>query len=672
MIEPPENRRPPMTPELALRVAVAGTFALAIFAIIFFRLWFLQVLSGDQYLKAATVNRVRDIAVAAPRGEILDRSGAVLVSSTKALVVQISAPDLPKSAGGQRVVFRRLAHVLKIPTTPVRCKVAGVGTYRLPPIPCDVKQQLAILPYADVTIKQVNKYVQYYLAERQAQFRGVQVSQVYIPSYPQGTLAAQMLGTVGRITAQEVKDKSYRGVSPNSVIGQSGLEGWYDRYLRGTDGAEQVQVDALGQPTHTLATTDPVAGHNLALSIDGGLQRAGQQALATSIASNPGATAGSFVAMNPDNGEIYAMGSYPSFNPTVFTKALSEATYKNLTNPNKGDPLLNRAIQSAGPTGSTFKPITATAALQSGAWTTSDIYDDGGSFCFPGTTDCLHNAGHAVDGSLDLVNALRVSSDDFFYNLGYRTNGDPATHPGGGPLDQWAHMFGIGRKTGVDLPGELSGTLPSPRWRAHQDQLELQCEHGTGPFKGHGKHASCGIADGRPWSVGDNVNLAVGQGDVQVTPLQLAVVYGALANGGTVVRPHLGLDIQTSDGTVLQNINPPPARHIDINPFYLATIRQGLRDAASQPGGTSYDVMGNFPEQVYGKTGTAQYTNQNDYSWYACFVPRTATTKPIVVVVHVERGGFGDIAAAPVARQILSQWFFGKPGAYTAGSSATL
>ena len=672
MIKPPEDRRPPMTPELALRVAVAGTFALAVFAIIFFRLWFLQVLSGDEYLKAATVNRVRDVAVAAPRGEILDRNGTVLVSSTKALVVQISAPDLPKSAGGQRVVFRRLAQVLRISTRPVRCKVAGVGTYRLAPIPCDVKQQLAILPYADVNIKQVNKYVQYYLAERQSQFRGVQVSQVYIPSYPQGSLAAQMLGTVGRITAQEVKAKAYRGVSPNSVIGQSGLEASYDRYLRGTDGAEQVQVDALGQPTRTLATTNPIPGHNLALSIDAGLQRVGQQALATSIASNAGATGGAFVAMNPDNGEIYAMGSYPTFNPTVFTKALSEATYKNLTNPNKGDPLLNRAVQSAGPTGSTFKPITATAALESGNWTTSDIYDDTGSFCFPGTTDCLHNAGHAVDGSLDLVNALRVSSDVFFYNLGYRTNGDPVTHPGGGPLDQWARQFGIGRKTGVDLPGELSGTLPSPRWRAHQDQLELQCEHGTGPFKGHGKRASCGIADGRPWSVGDNVNLAVGQGDVQVTPTQLAVAYAALANGGTIVRPHLGLDIQTSDGTVLQNINPPAARHIPINPFYLATIRQGLRDAASQPGGTSYDVMGNFPEQVYGKTGTAQYTNQPDYSWYACFVPRTATTKPIVVVVHVERGGFGDIAAAPVAREILSQWFFGKPGVYKAGSSATL
>jgi penicillin-binding protein 2 len=172
--------------------------------------------------------------------------------------------------------------------------------------------------------------------------------------------------------------------------------------------------------------------------------------------------------------------------------------------------------------------------------------------------------------------------------------------------------------------------------------------------------------------VGDNENLAVGQGDVQATPLQLAVAYSALENNGKIVTPHLGLNVQTADGTVLQQIDPPPARHIEINSLYRDTILQGLRDAASQAGGTSADVMGTFPEQVYGKTGTAQYTKQPDYAWYACFVPSWATNKPIMVVVHVERGGFGDVAAAPVARQILSQWFFGKPGAFKAGASATL
>jgi penicillin-binding protein 2 len=695
MIQPPEDRRPPLTPQLALRVAVVGSLALAMFAIIFFRLWFLQVLSGDQYLRAATVNRVRDIDVAAPRGEILDRSGSVLVSSTKALAVQISPPDLPQSPAAQRALYRRLAKVLGMSTRRVGCKIETVKVttvkgvvhsrlvishLRMARIPCDVQQQLALLPYANVTIKSdVSKDIQYYLAERQEQFPAVTVAEIYLPGYPMGTLAAQLLGTVGPINSTEIKERAYRGVPKTAIIGQSGLEGNYDNFLRGTDGYDQVQVNAFNQPTGDLHEKAPIPGHNLALSLDANLQRVGEQALATSIASSPGATGGAFVAMNPQNGEVYAMGSNPTFNPSVFTKPLSYAAYNNLTNQASGDPLLNRATQSAGPTGSTFKPITATAALESGAWSVGDTYDDTGSFCFPNTTDCLHNAGHAVDGSLDIVNALRVSSDDFFYNLGAKTNADPVAHPNGGPLQDWARAYGIGQPTGIDLGGELSGTLPTPAWRANRDKLELECEQATGPYKGHPRHPAsaggCGIADGNPWTIGDNVNLAVGQGDVQVTPMQLAVVYAALANGGTIVRPHLGLDVQDADGTVLQNISPPPSRHIAINPLYLETIRQGLRDAASQQGGTSADVFGNFPEQVYGKTGTAQYVAngvEQDYAWYACFVPATATTKPIVVVVHVERGGFGDVAAAPVARQILSQWFFGKPGTYKSGSSATL
>ena len=212
--------------------------------------------------------------------------------------------------------------------------------------------------------------------------------------------------------------------------------------------------------------------------------------------------------------------------------------------------------------------------------------------------------------------------------------------------------------------------------------METECESATGPFKGKPKHPAadggCGITvvPEEPWTIGDNVNMAVGQGDVQVTPLQLAVAYSALANGGLIEHPHIGLDIQSANGTVVQKLPTPPARNIHINPAYLATIQQGLRAAASQPGGTSDDVFGNFPESVYGKTGTAQYFNsqdvETDYSWYACFVPASATSKPIVVVVWVEKGGFGDIAAAPVAREMLSQWFFGKRGPYVRGSSPTL
>jgi penicillin-binding protein 2 len=582
-----------------------------------------------------------------------------------------------------QIVYNRLAHVLGMSPRRVRCKIASPppNVLHVSRVACSVAQQIALLPYADATIRSgnvVSKYVQYYLAERQDLFPGVLVQRVYITHYPRKTLAAQVLGTVGPINSAEIHLRAYKGVSPNSIIGQSGLEAQYDNFLRGKDGAQRVQVNSLGQPTGDLATTSPVPGHNLKLSLNARVQQVGQAALQQSISANVGAGGGgAFVAMNPETGSVYAMGSLPTYDPSVFTGNLSQSTYSRLTNPNGGDPLLNRATQSAGPTGSTFKPITATAALESGAWSPGETYDDTGQFCV--SAQCRHNSGNASYGVVNLVTALQYSSDDFFYNLGALTNpANPIAHPGGGVLDQWARAYGIGRRTGIDLgaSGEVPGTLPTPRWREQRNHLEAECDAATGPFKGKPRHSpgGCGIADGtnRPWSVGDNISLAVGQGDVQVTPLQLATAYSAIANGGTIVRPHIGQDIQDENGTVLQTINPRPARHLPVNPIYLEEIRAGLRAAASQPGGTSAPVFSNFPEQVYGKTGTAQYNGQPDYSWYACFVPATATSKPITVVVTVEKGGFGAVAAAPVAREILSQWFFGKPGPYQAGSSTTL
>ena len=380
--------------------------------------------------------------------------------------------------------------------------------------------------------------------------------------------------------------------------------------------------------------------------------------------------------MNPQNGEILAIGSAPTYNPTIFTQPISEAGYQALTSSASNHPLMNRAIDSPGPTGSTFTPITALAALQSGAWLPDETFDDTGRFCI--NAACLHNAGAAVYGVLDLAGALRVSSNVFFDNLGAKLNADPVSHPGGGALQQWARALGVGQPTGIDLPSEDTGTLPTPAWRAEQNALEQQCENATGPYKGKPKHPAssggCGIAVLPPetWTAGDNVNLAVGQGDVQLTPLQLAVAYAALANGGTIVAPHLGLDIQSPTGTVLKTIDPSPVRHLDINPSALDAIRAGLRAAASRPGGTSDDVMGAFPEQVYGETGSAQYSDQENDAWYAGYVPASATRTPIVVIVTVEQGGFGDHAAAPVARQILSQWFFGQPGPWQPGSSRTL
>jgi penicillin-binding protein 2 len=700
MAPTPEDRRPPLTPQLALRVALIGSFALAMFAIIFFRLWFLQVLSGEKYVAQAATNRLRYIDIPAPRGEILDQSGNVLVNSKQATGVELSPEQLPvplqacdattQYVGGQWTkacnvahpavrdaqLYDRLAMVLGKSTKPTKCKVDyPYGVIRVSPIACAAAQGYAALPYANVTVgTDVAPDVLYYLEERQDEFPGVQIQPVWERTYPLHDVAAQLFGTIGPLSCLaiqlhekpnasncELKDPHFKGLPASSIVGQSGLEWYYNQYLQGTDGKNKVQVNAEGQAAGSVGEIKPIPGHNLRLSLDINLQKVGETALSQSIGENAG-NGGAFVAMNPDNGEIYAMGSNPSFDPNIFTKPVSSSVYSQLNNPASNYPLINRAIQSAGPTGSTFKPITATAAMESGVWTPESVFDDTGQFCIDG--QCRHNAGGAVDGVLDLESAIKVSSDDFFYNLGALTNANPVTHPNGGALQHWAHEFGIGRPTGIDLGGELAGNLPTPRWRSEIDAEEAACEK---------KHhvPSCGIADGRPWSIGDNINLAVGQGDVQVTPLQLAVAYSAIANGGNIVRPHIGLDIEDG-GQILQRINPPIQRHLNINPLYLETIRAGLRAAASQPGGTSADVMGNFPEQVYGKTGTAQYNGQNDYSWYSCFVPASATSKPIEVVVWVERGGFGAVAAAPVAREILSQWFFGTPGKYIAGSSQTL
>jgi penicillin-binding protein 2 len=336
--------------------------------------------------------------------------------------------------------------------------------------------------------------------------------------------------------------------------------------------------------------------------------------------------------------------------------------------------------------------------MQSGIWSPTDTYTDDGQFCPSGNgiSPCFHNAEHAVGGTLDLASAIKISDDVFFYHLGDLLNVDD---PQGGALQKWAKLFGIGQNPHVDLPGvdgAYDGTLPTPALFDERSHEEEECETATGAYRytnaqgqvsatrksGYRRSPKypngCGIGHaGVPWTVGDNINTAVGQGDVQVSPLQLALVYSAIENGGTIVRPHVGDDIQDADGTVLQKLSFSAQRHLDINPTYLQAIQAGLHEAAQGGGsdgsaGTSQTVMQNFGMPVYGKTGTATtFENgvETDSSWYATYIPSSATSKPIAVVVWVEGGGYGAVAAAPVARQIMSQWFYGKPGPYVAGDS---
>ncbi|MBS1870417.1 MAG: penicillin-binding protein 2 [Actinobacteria bacterium] len=675
-LTPPDDRRAPITPQLALRVAILGGIALALFAIVFFRLWFLQVLSGDQYLAQASTNRVRDVVVQAPRGEMIDRHGTPLVENRRAVAVVVSPPKLPQAPAARRRELTTLSGVLGMSPRPRRCRV-GTEVVRVMELDCLVRRGVWNLPYADVTVKiDLARDVGFVLAERAQQFPGVSIEPVFLRSYPYKTVGAQLFGTVGQVGGGQLKQQHFRGVRGGTIVGQSGLEYTYDRYLRGRDGATRVQVDALGEAKGYLRSRAPAQGANLRLSLDLGLQTAGQAALAKGIElangnGNP-SQGGAFVALDPRNGEVLAMGSAPSYDANLFARPLSQHAYDVNFGDGTNHPLINRAISAAYPVGSTFKIVTATAALVAGIITPGTVYDDTGTFREGALV--RRNAGGVSYGPVSLRQALQVSVDTFFYDLGARLNADPTTHPNGGALQDWARRYGFGNPTGIDLGGEVGGIIPTPRWRDSRNRLQARCVRAFQKRPRAARRAypsGCVFADGtnRSWSEGDNTSLAVGQGDFLATPLQLAVAYAAIENGGTVVRPHVGLQITDPAGRVLQQIAPRPARRVAIPDTDLQAIRDGLHAAAQESGGTSFDVMGTFPKPVYGKTGTAQFTGRADQSWYVAYVPDPV--RPIVVACTVESGGFGAEAAAPAVRLILSQWF-GVRKQVIAGSSHTL
>jgi penicillin-binding protein 2 len=608
----PEDRNPRINNRMALRIAVVGGVAVVLFAVVFFRLWYLQVLSGDKYLAEANNNRTREIRVSAPRGEILDRNGVPLVENRTSLALQISPRKLSVDPAERHAELARLGSLARMAPRQVRRTM---------------RQALRLDPSAPVTLRRdVGFHLVYYLQENAKRFPGVQVQRVFVRRYPQGDLAAHLFGNVGEIDAKELKESRYRGVEPGDEIGKAGVEYSYDRFLRGTAGATRIQVNALGQPTPggRLVSKQPLPGDDLRLTIDSKLQAAGEAALAAR------GLPGGFVAMNVNNGQVLGLGSYPTFDPSIFTHPISNATYRSLTSDATSAPLFDRAIQGVYPTGSTFKPITALAALTGGiGFTPETPITDNGVLRVGGIP--FQNAGGAAYGTLSLPDALRVSDDVFFYILGMRLNG--TTH-----LQDWAHKLGLGEQTGIDLPGESAGLIPSPAWRDELFRKKLT---------------------DRPWSVGDNIQLAVGQGDVQLDPLQMATAYATIGNGGTVVRPHVGLQVDDPAGRVLKEMDPPPRRHVHIDPVYRSAILSGLHGAAQSPGGTSYAVFGGFPVPVAGKTGTAQRVGYaNDQSWYVVLAPYP--NPQIVVAVTFENGGFGADTAAPAAEEILSEYFGAK------------
>ncbi len=638
---PPDPRvREPhrLTPQLALRVGVFGALALVVFGVLFLRLWSLQVLSGDEYLNAAQNNQLRLVRIEAPRGPILDRHGRVVVSNVAGTAVRLWVGDMPKQ--GRHQLVERLAAVLDVSP---RALSREVDERREDPL-------TPVIVKTSVGEAQVD-----YLLEHQAEFPGVEIAQVYLRDYHYGALAAQILGYTGEISPEELKAMRRDGYRAGDRIGKAGIEASYDTYLRGADGRYQIRVDSLGRPQSLRELRKEVrAGYALRLTLDVKLQRAAELALRSGIDlahadDHWAANGGAIVALDPKDGAVLALASSPSYKPSV---------YVGRTDPEKLAPLLdeeaarranypglNRATAGLYPPGSTWKPVTALAGMQEHVFSAYDSLQCTPSAEYGLDRQRFRNWNPFVNRPMTLPEALAESCDTYFYEIGNRFY--ERGSEGRVRMQQWARRFGFGQPTGLDIGGEADGLLPTPEWRKKTFESDWD----------------------RAWNPGDSIQLSIGQKDLLVTPLQMAAFYAMLANGGSVVTPHLVSSVEqprakASPRVVLRRFAPPLPKPAGVDPAALAAVRDGLFRATHGASGTSSGVFGNYLIPISGKTGTAEKVvplpgypagHLEDQSWWCGWGP--SDNAKLVVCALIENGGHGSTAAAPAALRVFESFF---------------
>jgi len=584
--------------------------ALLLFATLIFRIWFLQILSGDQYVAMAEDNRTRFILEEAPRGIIFDRNKVPMVENRAGLAVTVFPPALKDPE-------TELAELSKIIQVPLE----------------DIQKQLDLHKddtYRSIVVKKdITPEMKSYLIERiPLYFPGVDIKKFPLRSYPQESEAAHILGHVGQIDEQELTDPLYDGYKAGDEIGKDGVEFQFDKYLKGIDGGREVEVDAAGRPKSSIRDITAQPGNNVVLTIDSKIQKATEDALNWGIdlahEKNYPANGGAAVVMNPKTGEILAMASMPTYDPDVWVGGMSDDAYQQLTADGSGDPLLNRAITGQYPPGSTFKVVTAIAGLQEG------IISQLTNFTCTGVWDELSQPFKCwgVHGVTDLKKAIVMSCDTYFYNVGYLFY--KANSLG---MQNWARTLGLGRATGVDLPGEAAGRIPDPEWKARTGETEID----------------------KMWMPGNSVNFSIGQGDILVTPLQLATVYAEIANGGKQVKPHLGLRVEDQvTGKPAASLEPEDTMQLPVSTDNLRAIQEGLAGATAS-GTTVGETWVGFNTPISGKTGTAQVSGKADYAWYAAYAP--SNDPQYLVVILIEQGGGGGTVAAPTARKVMEAIF---------------
>ena len=637
------------TPTMAFRLAILAGIALLVFGVLTLRLWSLQILSGDKYRQAALENQDRLVRIEPPRGTILDRNGRPLVQNVASTSVQIWPADLPKDRAVREAELLELSRTLRLPVADINRAIRARGRDILTPV---------------VVRRSVHPEQIAYLLERGRQFPGVQLKDAYIRRYPWQAMAAQVLGHVGEISADQLKARRRDGYQPGDLVGQAGVEAAYEKYLRGQDGLAVLRVDARGRPRGELRLrSQPQVGNSVRLTLDARLQRAAEHALRFGIGraranKNWYANGGAIVALDPRDGSILAAASNPTYKPSIYAGRVDPRRLAPLADAQTAKeanyPILNRVTQGLYPPGSTFKPVTAIAALQERLLSSYQALPCTPRYEVPnpygGPPQVFKNWNPDVGTTMTLTTALAASCDTFFYRLGDAFYNLPNDR--GHPLQGWASRLGFGAPTGVELTPEEDGLLPTPEWReATYTKKTDRC---------------CWQVD-RTWKPGDSIQLAIGQKDLLVTPLQMARFYASIANGGRLVQPHLLLDVEQTAASPgvprpLYAYRPRAGEATRVDPAALSVVRQGLYDATHASYGTSSGVFGHFPVAVAGKTGTAEKVVDVEgqarllsQSWWCGYAP--ADTPTIAVCAVIENGGFGSEAAAPAALRVFQEYF---------------
>ncbi len=613
-------RRKPAWERSTWRIAIfALLVALALIGL-FARLIQVQLIQGDAFRAAAQENQIRLIPVAAPRGSIVDRNGNLIVRSRPSFVVAVIPSELTDLTSELKSVSQAIA----VPVEKLRYQLFnhhGVSYKTFDELDADEPYGPVIIA-SDLSVQQVVK-----LTELLVDLPGFDVEAQAVRDYPYGPQGSAFVGYVGQISQDEYKALRNLGYTPNDVVGKDGLEYTYDRYLRGEPGGQRVVVDAQSQvvPGIKLPAKQPVAGDTLVLNIDWRLQRIVERALANGIHSWGGGRSGiggAVVIEDPWSGAIRAIASYPSFDPNAFASDDSKKIAHYLTAVPPA--LFNRAIGAGTPTGSTFKMVTGSAALTTGVVKVNEVvYDSGAWNCGGAIFRDLAAGGLGPTG---FVRALAASSDGYFFQMGWRL--------GNARLRKYALLFGLGAKAGIDLPGEFEGNWPT--------------------------NASMLKSSGLPLEPSDVCSLAIGQGAMQATPLQMADVESAVVNGGTLYHPRVVAEIRDPHGHVVKRFDPQIIRHVPVTQDALKAVRQGM-DEVTDPGGTAYGLA--IPGLPFGgKTGTAETAGGSgpNTTWFVAYAPAKHAT--IAMAVFVDRsGGYGAQVAAPIARAIMVQYFHKKP-----------